>query len=476
MSKETVLRSIKAIKARIRVSPWLLLALLIGCVRFLYLDVWSMWYDEALTVADAWGGAQGKFHQAGYSAIHWVVEAMGGRIDESSLRLLPAIAGFMVIPTCYWAFLPVAGARRMGVASALLAASSWQQYWSQNARGYTLTEWVALLGTGIFLRGLKGNHGPQALCGLLVVASGAFFHPHAAVLAAGLALGLIVYAMDSASRERWSQPLKWVVGGALVAVVIQGPSLLGAFQNYQGGGAQGGMASFVHLIKSTAFLLTPVIGVGLWIGGLHAIFTGQKDGQYLLAVVLITSGIIGVLSFFGMVSAQYLFGLHPWMLVLATWPLGSIKMPRGVRWSYVAVMLLPGLAQVGLYSTVRMGERPRWREAYDYVWNHRSEHDLVLGMQAGLGEFYLNPGSTEIRRPSTVGWNDRTQPHNFRRAQREVRPTWLVVRPAFLDLWETRDREDLRAFLARECQMIQRFSIPMEGRDLDLEVYYKPGY
>jgi hypothetical protein len=476
MSQDSTLQTIQARLVRHRVNPWLLVALCIGLLRFLYLDLWSMWYDEALTVADAWNGSQGKFHQAGYRAIHTFVEALGGRLDEGNLRLLPAIAGFLAIPTCYWAFLPLAGPRRMGMVSALLAASSWQQYWSQNARGYTMTEWVGLLGTGIFVRGLQKSNGPQSLAGLIVVASSAFFHPHGAVLAVGMVLGLIVYVFDPAQRERLRQPLRWVVGGALVGLVLQGPALVSAFQNYQGGGAQGGLGSFIHLIKSTAFFLTPVIGVGLWIGGLHALVTGQKEGQYLLAVVLATSGCIGVLAFFGMVSAQYLFGLHPWMLVLASWPLGSLAWPRGVRFGYIAVLMLPSLAQIGLYSSVRMGERPRWREAYDYVWNHRSEHDLVLGMQAGLGDFYLDPGFTDARQPRTVGWNDRTQPHNFRRASQSLRPAWIVVRPAFLDLWNRKDRAELSAFLARDCHLVQRFPLHMEGRDLDLEVYYKPGF
>ncbi|MDF1836392.1 MAG: glycosyltransferase family 39 protein [Planctomycetota bacterium] len=475
MSKESALRSIRAQLARLGVGPWLLLALAIGLLRFIYLDRWSMWYDEALTVADAWKGSGGRFHQVGYRAIHWVVEAMGGSIEEGSLRFLPALAGFLAIPTCYWAFLPVAGPRRMGVASALLAASSWQQYWSQNARGYTMTEWVALLGTGVFLRGLKKSNGPQTLVGLAVVGSSAFFHPHGAVLAVGMALGMGVYLVHSADRERIKQPVRWVLAGGAVALILQGPGLLAAFQNYQSGGAQGGLGSLIHLIKSTAFFLTPVIGVGLWIGGLHAIFTGQRDGQFVLAVVLGTSACLALLSFFGMTSAQYLFGLHPWMLVLAVWPLGSLQMPRGVRWAYVAVMLLPSLAQLGLYSTVRMGERPRWREAYDYVWNHRAEHDLVLGMQAGLGDFYLDPGFVDVRQPRAVGWNDRTQPHNFRRARRELRPTWFVIRPAFLDLWKREDRNELRAFLASECYLQARFPVNMEGRDLDLEIYFKPG-
>ncbi|MFT5198907.1 MAG: hypothetical protein ACI87O_001567 [Planctomycetota bacterium] len=475
MYKESALLSIQARMVRHRVGPWLVLALAIGLLRFLYLDVWSMWYDEALTVADAWNGASGKFHRAGYLAIYWVVEALGGQMDEFSLRLLPAVAGFLAIPTCYWAFLPIAGPRRMGVAAALLAASSWQQYWSQNARGYTMTELVGLLGTGILLRGLTKAHGPQTLMGLIVVGSGAFFHPHGAVLAVGMILGMTVYASSPEHRKRLAQPLKWVLGGTCVAIVLQGPALLSAFQNYQSGGAQGGLASFVHLIKSTAFFLTPVIGVGLCIGGLHAVFTGHKDGQFVLAVVLGTSACIAVLSFFGMVSAQYLFGLHPWMLVLAVWPLGSVHLPRGVRWAYVAVMLLPSLTQLGLYSSVRMGERPRWREAYDYVWNHRSQHDLVLGMQAGLGDFYLDPGFTDVRQPRAVGWNDRTQPQNFRRARQELRPTWIVIRPAFLSLWESEKRNDLRNFLARDCRLIMRFPLRMEGRDLDLEVYYKPG-
>ncbi len=450
-------------------------ALLLGGVRFWDLGRFSLWYDEALTVTDAFDGGSGSMHSWGYAAIAWFSSLWGEPFTEASLRALPALAGYLALPLAFWAFAPWAGAWRAAWVSLLMASSAWQQSWSQTARGYTMAECVTLLGAGCFLRAWRRGSGWGTLAGLLLVGLSAKFHPHGAVLGLGLVAGVCLYTLRAEDRRRYRLPLLWLAAGLGVLLLWQAPKLWGAFQRYLHGGALGGMHSFVHLIKSTVFYVTPTLAVAAGVGALWALVARDRRGLFVVLVAAATLLTIGVLSTMGMVSAQYVFSLHPWVLLLAIWPLTWVKQPP-VRWAWLALLLVPSVVQLGLYSTLRGGERPRWTEAFAYVWAHREPLDRVLSMQAGLGDLYLEPGFTDVRQAKTVGWNDRMNTQNYRTAMLSGRPTWIIMRPAFLVLWPEEERLRLQQFLGRECQLQARFPLDLEGRDLDLEVYYRPGY
>lgn len=453
----------------------LALALLIGLVRFWDLGRYSLWYDEALTVTDAFNGSGRSMHAWGYDAIAWASRWWGEPFTEASLRFLPALAGYLALPLAFWAFAPWAGPLRAAWVSLLLATSAWQQSWSQTARGYTLAECFTLLGAGCFFRAWRKGSGPGSLFGLLLVGASAKFHPHGAVLGLGLAAGLLLFVVRAEDRRKHRSPLLWLGAGLGALLLWQAPKLWGAFRLYLHGGALGGLHSFVHLVKSTVFYVTPTLAVAAGVGALWALLGKDRRGVFALVVVLATVLTIAVLSTMGMVSAQYVFSLHPWILLLAVWPLPWI-VERPARFAWLALLLVPNVAQLGLYSTIRGGERPRWTEALAYVWSQRQPLDRVLSMQAGLADLYLEPGFTDVRHARTIGWNDRMNPQNYRSAMLSGRPTWIIMRPAFLVLWPEEERLRLEQFLARECQLQARFPLDLEGRDLDLEVYYRPGY
>ena len=138
-----------------------------------------------------------------------------------------------------------------------------------------------------------------------------------------------------------------------------------------------------------------------------------------------------------------------------------------MAWSLV--LCAPLLANTALYFSVRHGERPRWKEAYTYAWDQRERADLVLGMQAPVGEYYLAPGATDLREPTRVSWLERTTAHAWKPWARRDRGLWIVLRPAFLELWPDEERVALERFLREECRLMRRFEVHMEARDLDLE-------
>ena len=142
----------------------------------------------------------------------------------------------------------------------------------------------------------------------------------------------------------------------------------------------------------------------------------------------------------------------------------------------VLLVALPGLLETALYFTVRNGDRPRWREAYAYVFEHRGPDDLVLGMDAPVAEYYLNPGSYALRRWTEVTWLDDFRsrlPLDWARYDRRI---WFVVNRTQLDDWTRQpasreNRGEVERILRDECVEAATFTLPLTPRDLDVEVY-----
>jgi len=463
---------------------YLVAALLLGTLRFYHLGHWSLWLDEAYTLADAYHGT-GLSNPLGYWAVRRVVEIGGLPASEFDLRLLPAICGWLAIPLTWWAFRPAAGDRRAAVAALLVAVSAWQLYWSQNARFYTMVEIPALIGTGLVLRGLNRGSIARVLSGTAVAGAGVWLHLEAALMAGALVLAPWLASCLSVRRGACGDPAfarlarRLAVVGA-VAALVASPFILGVFTEYwavKGTATLSAAAlSVAHLVKSTGFFLTPVLATAAGLGALSIWFSRDRSGLIVLvlAVLGLTAGAGAAALVQG--SAQYVFVFMPAIALLAAWPVGETWLrsaPKAVA-GYVALLALPSLASCMLYLTVRQGERPRWREAYSYVAARRAEGEKVLGMQAAVGEYYLNPGSTRLRNPTQVDWIDRTNAARWKLFQGRRAGLWIVVRPDFWQLWPAAERRDFQQFLREECRLERRFSVHLEGRDLDLEVYYRP--
>jgi len=450
--------------------PWLLAACGFGLLRFHRLGQWSLWYDEAVTVADAWHG-EGMANPLGYALVRLVAGLLGGP-EPLALRAPAAVAGWLAIPLTWWAFRPVAGDRRAALAALLLALSSWALYWSQNARFYTLAQAAGLLGTGLFLRGMLGGASARSglarvIIGLAIVVLGAGFHPTAALVAGALVLAAGLAGFQGAAGRLARRAL---VVGVVFALAFT-PWGLGAFGRFVASKDTAGLGSVAHLIKSTGFFLSPALALAAVVGATQAWRSGPAARVLVLLPVLAGVSAAG-LALFAASSAQYVFVLLPAICLLAAWPVDAFPGPARLAWGLV--LSAPLLTGTYLYFAVRHGERPRWEEAYRYAWEQRGERDLLLGMQAAVGEYYLVQGATDLRRPTSVAWIDRTNSRAWTRWAVGERPLWVVVRPEFLQLWEPGERAAFEAFLREECRLARRFPVRMEARDLDVEVWHRP--
>jgi len=265
-----------------------------------------------------------------------------------------------------------------------------------------------------------------------------------------------------------------------------------------------------HALKTTGFFVTPLWGVAAaW--GTYAAWK-RRDRELLFAAIVVglVMAVAFGLSLFVRVSAQYVFFLLPWIVLVACGPLaggdadthgvgesrdanhganhgankpdvgnvdartsGHVGLRRGGAVAYVALLTIPALVTTALYLTVRRGERPPWREAYQLVWNQRRDDDLVLGMHATVGEYYLAPRGVDLRNPRQVGWLDWFHGREAETWSRYPRRAWYVINPEeFLD-WKPEEAAAFQRMLREECHLVQAFPLYVESRDLSVWVYLR---
>lgn len=457
-------------------------ALLVGLLRFWKLGEWSLWVDEAYTYADGRLGLDSEqlWNPLGYWLLLGVADLLGDRPDEFGLRFLPALAGWCCIPLSWWAFRTWVGDRRAALVSLLLAASSWHIFWSQNARFYTLAMATSLLGAGLVLRAMAQGKRPLALLGLLVTAAAAAFHVTAVLIVPALCLGPALALLRGSPLSRAGQHVwRLLMLLLVIASVASAPFLWSALEHHwEQKGTSGAMQGPLHLVKTLGYFYTPLVGAAAVVGAIWSWSRSDSAGLLIVAVSLVVLGCTLLISTQVLMTAQYTLCLLPWVLLLAVmpldrWPAGE---PVGAR-IYAAVgfvLVAPALAGSLLYFTSRGGERPRWRDAYAYVDEHREPGDLILGMGSSVGEFYLGADRPDPRSPRTVSPLGDWHPDGPRRWNRHDRRIWVVIRPQWFESFfgET-DEQTLRTWLASDCRLVETFPVLMDGRDLELRVYLR---
>jgi hypothetical protein len=446
-------------------------ALVLACLRLWNLGGWSLWIDEALTVADFHliqaGAGDQHYNPWAYQLLGRVAEAFGGMSDPFSLRLLPALAGLLSIPLACWALTPLAGRRPAALAALFVALSSWHLYWSQTARFYTLALCLSLAGAGLFLRGLRSSSPQRCLLGLLLTATAAGAQLQGGLFLVALALSPLVLLLLKVPFPGTDRRTKTVLLVALVLAVFGVGWAWGSWSTYL---AQKPAASTLHLVLTTGYHMTPALLGAAALGAILA--WRRREAGALLVVTLLTLAVAAalVLSRFALLSAQYLFLLLPWVAFLAAWPLSGTR-PGMMARTLTVLVLVSGAVGCWRYATVRGADRPPWRAAWNYVADHAGEDDLVSGMAAPVGEYYLNPSHRFLRRPVRVAWIDEHRPRVPEPWPRRGRRAWVVLNREYLVKWALEDRDRFTRLLEDRGHLAARFPRALWGRDMSVEVW-----
>ncbi len=456
-----------------RLARWILAAaLLVGLTRFLFLGRWSLWLDEAFTLADARHGYVER-NPLGYLLFEWFYALSDQRPDETWMRMPAALCGWLSILACTWSFRPFYGPRAAALAALFVACSGWHVYWSQNARFYTLAQLLALAGGGALLRGLSASSSFLTGAGLAALVLSPLAHPSAALLVGPLLLvpwfsRWLDYLPESLEGRRSWKMLSTV---GFVGVLV---GIGWALQVWSTWEKRQGVGDPFHFAQACGYLITPTLGLAFAWGLMPALRSSRSFAPTLATLLALSAA--GLASFFVRVSAQYVFVVLPWLSVVAAVPFARVRAPSGRlrRWlqpALLGLVLLPGLLESVLYFGMRNGDRPRWREAYRYVFEHRGADDLVLGMEAPVAEYYLAPQSDDLRHWKTITWLDDYRARQALDWARYGRRVWYVVNEEQLQDWRPENRADVNRLLAEECELQASFTIPFTPRNLDVKVY-----
>src|SRR5205085_510379 len=140
---------------------------------------------------------------------------------ESGLRALSALFGTLTVPVAYAIARDVASRKAGLIAAALVAASPWMIWYSQEARAYALVALLVAIGVWLFLRALP----KQSLVGYDAPAER--FLALVAIALVGIGVVLLIIRADRATRS--SVRALAVVGAGAVALPI---ALAGAGFDY----------------------------------------------------------------------------------------------------------------------------------------------------------------------------------------------------------------------------------------------------
>lgn len=458
--------------AAARTTRWLVVALVgLALLRLWGLDRWGLWIDEAFTLHDAralsWSSVT-DFPLNLFLTSLWL-RLVDGPPSEAVLRTLPCLFGILGIVATWWAFEPLLGRRRALVAALLVALSSYHLFWCQSARHYTLAQTLSLVGAGLALRGLARGRPSGFLAGLSLATMASFAHPSAALVVPALLVAPWLCARAGVPLA-WSPSSRWIGGATLVGLALAalwGSDVWNEYASKKGG------SSVVHLALTSGFYYGPPLALAALLGTLDA---WRRRDRALVASTVFTLAFGAALlaSLFAKVAAQYVFVMLPWAAAAAS----SIVLPQERRGSFVraitVLVLAWGAADVALYLTTRHGDRPRWKEAYALVARSRGPDDLVYGMAAPVGEYYLDPGTSTPR--ATVHLAPLTN-YDDRRIDtwaRRERRVWIVLNREMFGDWTKAQRERFERFLRDQCERVRTFPVGLTPRDLDVEVYLRP--
>lgn len=424
-----------------------------AALRLQDLGTWSFWVDEAHSWRDATMALDGengflsedrRLYPLTFLLLRVLIDVGGLAQDEWSLRLPFALIGIATVP-----LLAVCGRHVIGPGAAvlsawLLALHPWHVFWSQNARGYALVVFGAVIAADRVRAFTQHYRRRDAVALGAAVLLAVTSHPTGALLAVAVVAAFLV---RQALRWRWTTQLFAAV--VMLLLLWWGPAVAGQFFPDFMRSKQGNSTD--HFLRTSVFYFRPALLLLALVGG-ALLVSRARLGRLLLGCFALAPFVVMLpMSHEVKVTARFAICALPAMVWLAAAAcvevgravLASARLPAHSR--LLAAALLPALfagelvQQLGEYYTVQHGQRGQWRRAAEVLRERTQGASLrVLTVNQPTMLYYLRPGHYS----SEVAENDqRTQ-----------------VMPLIRWMWEQgRDRPDKNAPLVHEPGVANHF-------------------
>jgi hypothetical protein len=341
-------------------------------------------------------------------------------VNEYSTRIGPAICGIACIPILGWLSARVLGVGPAAVLALLLAVSPWHIYWSQAARFYTLQFLCYNIGFLVYWRATGGGGSWRLLVAHAFIVLSFLSQPPALIIACVLAGDWILQFVHKEPVRLGRSGWVATVLALAVCAVIMGSDVRRVPEDWTQFGGQLYQTPG-KMILGTSYMVVVPVAVFAILSGMWLWTVERRLGGFLLLGAVVPPLAFGVLSIWVYVGLRYAFvSLYCWLALAAVGSCAAWRVLRprcGVALaSSPLLVLLAAMAMMNYgYYTSGYGFHTRWRDAFEYVVEHRREGDAVCTQHPMIGKYYLETADV-LNRPASV-----------EELVAIRRPVWLVV-------------------------------------------------
>ena len=261
--------------------PWrtvVALTVLAAVLRVVGLNA-GLWIDEIYSLLDSFRPPLGTVlteypgdtQHPLYSVLANISHGVFGE-SAWSIRLPSVLFGVASIPLLYALGARVAGAREGLLASALLALSYHHVWFSQNARGYTMLAFWAILSTYLLYRGLEEGGRRRFVWYGVVIGLGVFTHLTMIFLVAAQAIVALYWTLRPSSAEEGGRTTDALLGlaiGVATGAALYAPIFLQVVDFFLNKPSQlEGISTPTWALAEALRVLR--VGLGAWVGLLGA--------------------------------------------------------------------------------------------------------------------------------------------------------------------------------------------------------------
>lgn len=399
---------------------WLLAATAVAAaLRFACLGEWSIWVDEAHSWRDAtmpfqdFTDSARVFYPVTFLLLRGLISS--GVLDQSewSLRLPFVLLGIATVP-----LLGVCGRRLVGatpsvLAAWLLAINPWHVFWSQNARGYVIVVFAAVIATERAFAYAREPRTRDMIAVVLAIALGTMGHATAGLLAVAL---VAFFALRPVQRLGVRTVLLLAVLAAALAFVLPwlAEQFFGDFLRSKD------TPSLRHFVQTTGYYFRPVAllvaAVGLWllrwIGGRdRALLLGCMGAVPFLVLLVAGDQLVLVTARYAICTLPVFSWLAAFACVRTSEAMCSLPgVPALARFAAAAALplLVAGdyVEQLAPYYGAQHGQRGRWREVAELLRQRAGDAPIrVLTINKPTLEYYLRPGQWARKVPRAFAGN-----------------------------------------------------------------------
>ena len=313
------IESLKSVLIKSAYAQILFALTFIGAILRLYnIGFNSLWLDEASTVTFAtqsfggiWGAmASGEFNPPLFYWLEHTMLFLGN--NEFILRLVPAIAGILVIPLFYIIGKEFIDKNAGIIAAAAATFSPFLIFYSQEARAYSLMLFFVAAALIFYFRAMKSDNYKEWICFSIFAVLAFWTHFYAIVIISALivyALATRYFDLDETKRGIKSTGIgigAFIIGSLPIIITV-----IPLFALRSSGaptfGAQGIALIYQTFQQMSGYdFAMYILGTLFIIGIIKAFVTDRNKGLFLISVTVLTFIVSFILSFKIPMEGRYL--------------------------------------------------------------------------------------------------------------------------------------------------------------------------